>query len=327
MTLGEYILWWVIALVGFGGSFFFSGVETGYYSISPVRLALRASNEGDARARRLRRLAERPQPTLATLLIGNNVANYLAMLGLTALLENAGYSEAAMIVLNVLVITPLVLVFCESLPKELFRRSADRVMYPLAGQIDLFRRVLTVLGIIPALLIFTRLVGRMVGAAPEPALTHREEITQLLREGAHAGALSEAQRDLMDRAMALQNARVAQEMTPWRAVHVVPADWDRPRLLRMLVRSTAEYFPVVDGRGRVIGVLRQIDAYLTPRATPLTLKQDVLRIDPAEPVGEALRRLRAAEASVAIVEREGRPVGLVTTKDLVEPLVGELRDL
>ncbi|MCW5754484.1 MAG: DUF21 domain-containing protein [Phycisphaeraceae bacterium] len=327
MTIGEYILWWAIALIGFGGSCFFSGVETGYYTLSPVRLALRAADRNDHAARRLRRLADRPQQTLAALLIGNNLANYLAMLGFTALLESAGYSETAMILFNVIIITPTVIVFCESLPKEVFRRSADRTMYPLAAGIDLFRRVLTILGIIPALLLFTRLVARLIGASPEPALTHREEITRLLREGAHAGALSPAQRDLMDRAMALQNARVGHEMTPWKLVTVVPIDWDRPRLMRMIVRSTDEHYPVTDSRGRTVGILHQIDALLTPDGVPGTLVREVVRLHPADPVGEALRRLRASNASVAIVEHEGRPLGVVTLKDLVEPLVGELRDL
>jgi len=84
--------------------------------------------------------------------------------------------------------------------------------------------------------------------------------------------------------------------------------------------------PVVDRRGRAIGIISWMDAILQPDAPTSRLLREPVTFAPRTRVLEAIRRMRHERQAMAIVlaPQTGRPVGLVTLKDLVEPLTGEL---
>ncbi len=146
----------------------------------------------------------------------------------------------------------------------------------------------------------------------------------MLRESASEGVLSELQANLVDRALVFHRTTVADEMVPWSRVTPVPAEADHFRLMSILARTHFSRLPVVDARGRVVGVIRQTDPYVMPDATLDRLMVEPARVPPDMPVREALVRLRESNAGIGIVEQGGKPVGLVTAKDLLEPLTGEL---
>ena len=78
----------------------------------------------------------------------------------------------------------------------------------------------------------------------------------------------------------------------------------------------------------VVGVIDQIEMHTTPGASVAELVRPVVRLKKTTRVREALLLLREHNARVGVVEDDhGRPLGIVTAKDLVEPLTGELSDL
>ncbi len=328
MTTQESLFWAALAATGVVGSALCSGLEMGLYSLSRVRLDLRAgASPPDRSARMLHRELERPDRMLTTLLLGNNAFNYLGILGVTALLGGAGYSEAAIIAFSVLVVTPALLVVAESTPKEVFRVGADRLTPAFAAPLAAMRWAFTVSGALPALLAIGRWAARLLGAPTgDTTGDARQRVAVLLMEGAGHGVLSESQSSLLDRALALRNARVGDEMVAWSAVRTVGADWPRGRVVAALSQVRHTRLPVVDGRGRVVGVLRQMDVLLRPRASVRELATPAFRLDPGASVQEALGAMRREGATLAIVERGGRPLGIVTVKDLVEPLIGDIRE-
>ena len=147
----------------------------------------------------------------------------------------------------------------------------------------------------------------------------------LLKEGVSHGVLSESQTMLVDRAMALQGLTVRGEMTPWGRVASVGSDWPRSRVDAALRKSVFTRMPVVDRRGRVLGRIEALDAWLDPEAAVTSLMKPVLTVSPTTPVVVAIRSLREAGKRLAIVEEDDRPIGIVVMKDLVEPLTGEIR--
>ena len=328
MTGQETLFWAALAVAGIVGSALCSGLEMGLYSLSRVRLDLRASaSPPDRCARMLHHELERPDRMLTTLLLGNNAFNYVGILGVTALLEGAGYSEAAIIAFNVLLVTPVLLVVAESAPKEVFRVGADRFTPAFAGPLMAMRWLFTVVGVLPALLVIGRWSARLLGAPTgDAAGDARQRVAVLLQEGAGHGVLSESQSSLLDRALVLGNARVGDEMVAWTGVRTVGADWPRGRIVAALSQAGYTRLPVVDGRGRVVGVLRQMDVFLRPRASVRELLTPVPRLDRGLSVQDALGVMRREGATLAIVERGGRPLGIVTVKDLVEPLIGDIRE-
>lgn len=321
MTPLEQAAWVGVALVGLGGSAMCSGMETGIYAISRPRLAVRAQR--GALARLLEREIDQTDRSIATLLIANNAFNYIGVLGVTTLLGAAGYSEATMIVLNALIVTPVLLVFAESLPKELFRRSPNRLLVPVGPLLRSLRMAAAATGLLWVVLAFARGVGRLTGLPPEPVLGMRQRLAEMLKEGG-GGAMSAAQADLIDRSLAFRRAVVAYEMIPWRSVHAVAAAWDRQQLLDFLAGQPHRRFPVVDRSGRVVGVLDSVRAFTEGWDRLEEIVDPPLLVQARLPAREALARLYQHRAHLAVVERGGRPVGIVTAKDLVEPLIGEL---
>jgi putative hemolysin len=325
-----YIAAWLFAaLLGLLGSALASGMETGGYCVNRIRLRLRAA--GGTRgvpysARLLLAELEHPQRLLATLLITNNVFNFLAATAITALLTGAGYGDAAAVALNAGVLTPILVVFAESLPKELFRVHADRLTHLFAPHLTVARLLLTWLGVLPMVHNFAEAVSRLVGGEGGAGLarTGRERVAAMLKETAGTGPLSPSQTSLVDRAIEFQRMVVADEMVPWARVEVIGIDWDRGRILAVLARRHYSWFPAIDARGRVVGAMRHMDLYVYPGHDARSLMREPARLAPGMPLREAIRLLRQASAGVGIVESGGKPVGLVTIKDLVEPLTGEL---
>ena len=159
----EVIGWWIVAVMGVVLSAMASGVEIGCYSLNRVRLAVWAGRHPPVQsARALLGEIERPDRLLATLLVCNMIANDLGSVATRNLLEGAGFAHATQVLFNVLILGPVLFVFGEAVPKELFRVEADRLTYLFARPLKWFRLALTIVGVLPLVAWFTR-VGRYQG--------------------------------------------------------------------------------------------------------------------------------------------------------------------
>lgn len=322
--------WVALALAGLAGSALCSGAELGAYSVNRVRLDLRASRRpADPLALTLRAELEKPDRLLATLLIFSNIFGYLASVGVTQTLARMGYADAWVLVINVLILAPGIFLLGDALPKELFRLEADRLTYAVAPVLRLMRLTAGATGLLGLLGALARVVEAWAGLRREDTAISepRQRIAAMLREGASAGALSASQASLVDRAMRLRQSTVETEMVPWSLVRPLGAEWDRARIISAVAAKPHSRYPVVDRAGRVVGILNQMDLHLRPAEPVSALLTPVVRLAPRSGVIDALATMHRAGARLAVVESDGRPVGLVSTKDLVEPLTGELADL
>lgn len=313
----------VVASLGVLGSAVFSGVETGLYVVNRVRLAVRSSR-GDRAAARIESELERPERLLATLLMANNAANYAGSLGVAAILNASGFSPTGVVVLNTLLVVPILFVFGETIPKDLFRTRADSWIPKFAIPLRVGRQLLTVVGLVPLLTLVDRAVRRLVGGVAVDGDGPRARVARFIKDSAESGSLTAAQLDLADRALSMRQLTVATEMVPWRAVVSVREDdlgGDPSVVARRTMRSR---LPVVDRSGSVIGVVGLQDLLLHPEQGG-RVDRDVPRFPPETPVVTALEKLRRSRCPLGVVEVGGKPSGIVTLKDLVEPLLGDLR--
>merc|ERR1711923_107149 len=153
----------------------------------------------------------------------------------------------------------------------------------------------------------------------------KNRLAQLLREGVDAGVLSESQVTLLDRAMAMQDLNVTGEMVPWTDVRTLAADLRGDVRLDALEGHNYTRRPVLEHDGRVIGVVSVLDILLDPDQSTRRLMTAPLSLAATTSVPEALESLRTAGQTIAVVnDAANRPVGIVTMKDLVEVLTGEL---
>lgn len=323
MTGFEVTLLVFAAVMGLSLTALFAGMETGLYTLNRVRLTLRRI-DGDAAAIRLTTLLERPARMLATVLLGTNIASALGSSSLAVLLESTGLAEGWVVVANTLILVPLILVFGEILPKDLFRVHGDRWCYALSAPMTGTRRLLTWIGVVPLVEFVGRTAAGIAGGdLQRTANTARQRMSDLLKEGAGAGMLSSEQAGLLDRALDLRTRCVRDEMIPWSNVRTISIEANHATR-RASISSPWTRLPAMNNDGRVLGAVSVIDMGLAPETMVEALRSDVERLSPSTSVAQALVRLRRGPNVLGIVEVDGRPIGLVTAKDLVEALTGEL---
>lgn len=315
----------VLVIIGIGLSALFSGLEIGLYTINRVRLAIRVSH-GRRSAIMLRQVMTPPNRMLSTLLIGNNIANYAGSFGIAVILDQLGMTPVQAILTNACILVPLLFIFGETLPKDFFRTYTDQWSYFFAPMLYGCERVLTWTGLNPLVRGFGDLAGRLLGADDVAARTARQRMSQLIKEGTTAGLISEAQTSLADRALAMRELKVSGEMVPWSSVQTLPAGADQRQREQLLQRSEHTRVPVLDRHGRVLGIVNTMDLLLSPERSVDEMIREVEFIPAEVSVRKALRRMQAKRTPMAIVapRPDATPVGLVTLKDLIEPLTGEI---
>lgn len=316
--IGAYGL---IALVGLMLSAIFSGIETGLYTLNRVRLTVLAGG-GDQRALRLRSELGNPNRLLSTVLIANNVANYVGSYGVAAILATIGLSSTHSVIINAAILVPMLFVFGETLPKDLFRTYTDHWSYTWSGFLVGCRRLLTWTGLLPVVLVMGSVLGRVLGVESVAFTPARMRISQLIKEGIGAGVLTEMQTTLADRALALRDRTVASAMVPWSNVVRLRVDADAAERRRVLGRQTPGHVIVVDLSGVPIGSVKVLDALLEPDRPLRDMMDEVTTLRPGLSLQQALRELRARRHVLAIVsDGPARPpIGLITAKDMVRPL-------
>ena len=322
----EQLFWLAVMTVGFLGSAAFSGVETGCYAVNRVKLHLLAS-QGHRTAVRLESWLERPRSLLSTLLIGNNLCNYLGTFGLAVLLQTAGFTDTEQAVLNILIVTPLLLIFGETLPKDLFAGYTERLLYPLVPVVAVVKAALTYCGLVPLVAAFGDLVVRLLGGGDSAALAHpRRRVQALMREGVGHGVITHQQSDLMERVFLAERRTVADEMVPWAEVRTVDRGTPAAELFAIAEATSRSRLPVTHG-GRVVGVLDVFELLLhtADDCPPLErLMQPAAFVLPRLGLRSGWRAFQTHGWGLAVVGTDERPLGVVTMKDLVEPVTGEL---
>jgi len=313
-----------ILLVGIALSAIYSGLETGLYTINQIRLHVRATSKQRS-AKRLQRLIENPTRMLAVLLICNNVANYVASYGAARLLQEASLGPWISILLNALVMIPLLFIFGEVLPKDLFRTRTDSWTYRCSTTLSISDQVLRWTGIVPVVSTIGRIAQTILGKESTLEPTPRRRFGLLFKEGLDGGVLSDEQITLADRVLTMQSLTVKSKMTPWARVSCIDETMSLQRRAKTLCGTKYTRIPVLNRNGRVEGILPVLRALLEPEMPTNILLLEPLNISPDTKVQDALHQLRESGKSIGVVAHSGKqPLGIVTLKDLVEPIVGEL---
>ncbi|MDP7004624.1 MAG: CNNM domain-containing protein [Phycisphaerales bacterium] len=313
-----------VAVLGLLLSALYSGLETGIYTINQIRLDVRATSKLSS-AVRLLRLVDNPTRILAVLLVCNNIANYLASYGAARILEETSLGPWMAILVNAAVMIPLLFIFGEVLPKDLFRTHSDSWTYRFGVALSISDKLLWWTGVVPLVSCLGQLARKILGTESSIEPSPRRRFGLLFKEGLEGGVLSDEQITLADRVLGMRSLTVRSEMVPWQRVSCIGLTTSTA--LRSLSLSNANHtrLPVINENGNVCGVLPVISALLNPEKQTSELINKPMFIEADTPVREALHKLRISNKSIAIVtSNSNKPIGVVTLKDLVEPIVGEL---
>jgi CBS domain containing-hemolysin-like protein len=317
----DYVL--IIAALCLAG--FHGGTETGFYCLSQLRLRLRVE-AGDRHALALQRLVGRPQLFISTVLVGTNLGIYAATVLCTQKLRDYGMTTGADFWSSI-ILPPIFLICADMTPKSLFQYHADTLMYRMVWPLRVsevvfypFSFVLRWVSRVPQYLLRHRIVQR-TGAVTSDSFRF------YLSEGAAHGELTSYQRTMAENILRLKSVPVETTMTPLRKTVMIREDATPEELSRLLRAHRYSRFPVWRGsREHVVGTINVLDVVSAERPDVRSLARAVLSVPRGTSVRDALSLLRRVRQQFAVVTDESQgAVGIVTAKDLVEEIVGELQ--
>lgn len=304
----------------------FTGAEMVLVSADRHKLTER-SRRGDRGARLALDLLSKPERALAVTLTATNVFVVLSSVVVTSrLLPRLG--EYASLV-AVLLVTPLIIVLGEVVPKSFARPRADRLASAAgrivrAGEIFLYPLVAAVSWVARTL------SAPFGGILPTRVLVTREELSLLLQASRGGGSDVEPHEQVMvRRAFHLGEKRVADVFRPLAQVMALPENATCRDAALLSDRSGYSRYPVYRERvDQVVGYLHVLDVVgIDPGAPVATLMRKPLFVPELMPLDELLRVFRDARSSFAVVVDEfGGVTGIVTAEDVVEEVVGEIED-
>lgn len=304
---------------------FFSGSETGFYSLNRIRLHFRRKTRWPG-AGILSYIVSRPQMAISSMLIGTNISVYTGTVLCASKLRGYGINAADFY--SSLIMPPVLLVFAEIMPKFLFQRRADTLMYRLAPVHRFFYFLFY-----PLLLILRavlRILDRILGRDPRQGgeMFSAEKFRYAIDESAALGVLSRYQQKMANNILKVKLRGLQNIMIPMENVTTVEATATRAELEKVFKEHRFSRFPVrVGADGDLVGIVNVIDlvGYDKPDVRAKDLGRGLVRLNERMSVAEALYNLQRAGQQMAVIDgEEGGVVGIVTVKDLVEEIVGEL---
>ncbi len=327
-ALTEHAWQWLMLLILLGCSGLISGSETALFSLT--RHQLHTMRQGQRRMARLASgLMANPRRLLATLLIGNNTVNVLLFATSFVLVRDlaADYGPAAMSV-GGLVSLLIVVVFGEVVPKVIASAGAGTIAPLVAPAIHGLQVVLSPVRIALEATCVEPLM-RLIGRRPTgPAHVTADELKTLLDMSRQDGVIGPGESTWLQQVVDLAEARVHEVMVPRVDVVAFDISGTPADLLALFRESRLMKIPVYEGDiDRIIGlvyardVLPGSDRPFRERVRPVQFVPEQMRL------AQLLTHFRNTRTQVAIVVDEyGGVAGLVTLEDVLEHIVGEIRD-
>ncbi len=325
----------------------------GFFSASEISLiSLRKSRvrhlvkSGNAKAKRIQKLQEEPERFLAVIqicitLIGTLAATFGGVIAIERIKPFIASfpvefisktAEPIAVVVVVGMVTYLTLVFGELVPKSLAIRYSEKIAFVTSTPVDilstLFHWILRILTVSNNFVL-----GLFVSSDhQEPSLVSEDEVKYLIREGRKSGVFEPSEEDLIHSVFRFTDTVVKEVMVPRTEIVALEAESDVDAILRTMNEKGFSRLPVyAETIDNVIGVVYLKDILaLHMEERPFKLDQ-VLRkpyiVPPNKNVSVLLKEMREKRIHLALVGDEyGGTDGLVTMEDLIEEIVGDIRD-
>lgn len=309
-------------------SAFFSSAETALTTANKIRLRTRAE-DGDKRAARVLRITDDSGKMLSAILIGNNIVNLYSASLATSLATRVWGSTGAGIATGVL--TLMVLIFGEISPKTLATIHSEKLALAYSGIIEFLMKFLT-----PAIYIINNLsMGFLFLLRVDPKDGDRqmteEELRTIVDVSKESGVIESEEHKMINNLFDFGDAQAKEVMVPRIDMTFAPIDCSYAELIQIFQQDKFTRLPVYeDTTDNVVGILNMKDLLLYEDKEHFSIRS-IMR----EPyftyehknTAELFIEMRKSSLSLAIVLDEyGATAGLITLEDLLEEIVGEIRD-
>ncbi len=324
----------------------FACAEIAVLSVSEAKLD-KLAEEGNGKAKRLRRLTSEPAKFLATIQVAITLSgflgsafaadnfseplvNWVISLGVSESLR--GTLDAAAVIVITLILSYFTLIFGELVPKRLAMKKSESIALGISGIVSFISFVFK--PIVWFLSFSTNIVLRICGVDPneEEEEVSEEEIKMMVDVGSEKGTIEHDERELIQNVFEF-NDRTAAEIATHRVdVTILWLEDGDDVWAEVIHNSRHTLYPVCDGTAdNIVGILNAKDYFRLSDKSRESVMKDA--VHPAYFVPETIkadilfRNMKKSRNSIAIVMDEyGGMEGIVTINDLVEALVGELND-
>lgn len=314
---------------------FFSGSETGLTAVSRARI-FKLAMEKNRRARLVYRLREQKESLIGAILLGNNLVNILASALATSvaidLWGDAGVAYAT------LIMTLLVLIFAEVLPKTYAIQRSEKVALAVAPMLNIIVKLLSpITGVVKALI---ALILRMLGIdlQKQDSFVSVSDVLRGTIEMHHRqGDMAKHDRDMLGGILELEEIEVEEVMVHRKQVEAIDIEDSPADIVKQVVHSSHSRLPVFDGDySKIVGVLHAKDLLRILgeegwQAITIEKIIDLLSkpwfIPAKTTLKDQLYAFRQQRLHFALVVDEyGALQGIVTLEDVIEEIVGEIDD-
>ena len=309
-------------------SAFFSSAETAFTTVNRIKIRSLIES-GSKRAMTVDRIIENKGKMLSAILIGNNIVNLSASTLTTSLVISLWGNYATGIATGILTI--LVLIFGEISPKTAATLYADTFALAYAPVIRGLMTVLT-----PVIFIIDKLAGvvlKLLGLDQKnmnQAITE-EELRTFVDVSHEDGVIEQEEKEIINNLFDFGESKVKDIMIPRIDMSLIDVESEYLDVINIYKETKYSRFPVYeDNPDNVVGVLNIKDLITAPTGQAFNLKSIMRKpyfVYEQKNTSELFREMQKSSISIAIVIDEyGTSVGMVTTEDLLEEIVGDIRD-
>ena len=318
----------LVLVVLLGLSAFFSSSETALTTVNKIRVRTMA-DLGDSRAITLSKVIEQQSKMLSAILIGNNIVNISASSLMTTFTINVFGSEAVGITTGLL--TLLILVFGEITPKTMSTISAEKIALSVAKIIYWLMNVLT-----PVIFIVNKLsLGVLMLLKVDPNAKHdsitTDELRTIVEVGHEEGVIETEEKKMINNVFDFGDSLAKDIMVPRIDMTLVDVEATYDELIEIFREEMYTRIPVYEETtDNVIGIINVKDLLLIDDHENFHIRdyiREPLYTYEYKKTAELMMEMRKTFNNIVIVLDEyGATAGLITLEDMLEEIVGEIRD-
>lgn len=308
-------------------SAFFSSSETALSSANKIRIQALSDN-GHKGASRALRIINSFDEALSTILIGNNLVN-IAAATISAQVSTMIFGPNLGVFISTFVVTMLVLIFGEIMPKSLAKEYAESFSMRISAVILFLMVLFTPLNKMFALL--KKMVNSIIGGKRhEPSVTE-EELKMMVDISQEEGVIDQTEKELVHRSFDFNEITVQEVFRPRTDMVTINQQADAEEIKNVFIEERFSRIPIYeDNIDNIVGILYERDfftAFIQGTVDIKALMKPPIHVVASMKIHKLLPKLQREKSHIAIVVDEyGGTAGLITLEDILEELVGEIYD-
>lgn len=324
----SFPLFWFLLLIATAA--FFSATETALFSLTRFQLR-QIKQKAPETFSRIRHLLDRPAALVATVLLGNELANVITSRMMANFYRSHGLSSAQVTIFNLLTVLPIIMIFGEITPKIMGAKSSLSVINTFSTPFWFFYKTSFPVRFLLETVVNLLTKGLRRRSPKKEEQIKEEDIRLLLEDGKKKGAIHSVEQDIIENLFEIDDDKVIELATPIKQCFTVDQDENPKTVIEKLNGDFYARIPVREGtHDRIVGILYAKDllSFINRDEQEMTVKnlmKDPLVVEPNMKVEVLFRRFRQLKRHIAVIEdKDGKALAVITMEDILAQMFGEL---